>query len=258
VKKLILIPLLLLGMVVAADAYTVAYTSFEEPVIPVNVNNVPASNYQDLGSAAVDHTLANTPGFVTPVVYTSVGGELGFTAYYTNSRGGTGLADAGGLNGVNNFANSAILAATDGTQRYLLSDLDGRVTVTLDSVDLTGAVDPRISLDFFFRSTSYESDDYGRIWLEIDDGGSVSEISLLDTRPSDIDDLNLEDFWTSVSAPLPSGTIATLKFEAENDSASEMLGVDNIRFTSVPEPASLYLVGLGLAIFGSLGGRRPQ
>jgi hypothetical protein len=70
--------------------------------------------------------------------------------------------------------------------------------------------------------------------------------------------LNLEDFWTSVSAPLPSGTIATLKFEAENDSASEMLGVDNIRFTSVPEPASLYLVGLGLAIFGSLGGRRPQ
>jgi hypothetical protein len=256
VKVLIVTPLLLLVLTVSADAYTIAYTSFEEPVIPVNVNNVPASNYQDLGNPAVDHALANTPGFVTPVVYTSTGGELGFTAHYVNSRGGTGLADAGGLNGVNNFVNDAILAATDGTQRYLLSDVDGRVTVSLDSVDLNGVIDPTVSLDYFLRSSSYEAGDFARIWVEVDDGMSSSEIVLLDTQPSDIDDLGLEGFWTSVSAPLPAGTMATLKFQADTDTAGEMLGIDNIRFTSVPEPASLLLVGLGLAVLASLGRRK--
>lgn len=241
--------LMTLASLDAARAATlIAHTSFEEPTIPVNSSNVPASTYDDQGDAAIDHALANAPGYNTPVVYASIGGELGFTAFYTNSRNDAGLTDAGGLNGVNSFSNSSILAATDGNQKYLLSDVDGRVTVKLDGVDLTGAVAPQVSLDFFFRSTSYESDDYGRIWVSIDDGGSVSEITLLDTQSSDIDDLNLEGAWTNVSASLPSGGIATLMFEADTDSASEMLGVDNVRFTAVPEPTSLAMTSLvGLA-----------
>jgi hypothetical protein len=230
-----------------ADAL-IAYTSFEEPAIPVNVSNVPASTYDDLGDAGADHALANTPGYYTPVVYSSVGGELGFSAYYGNSRNGAGLADNGSLVGVNSFSNSTVLAATDGTQKYLLADIDGRLTVTLDSVDLTGAVAPEISLDYFFRSSSYESEDYGRIWVVVDDGLSTSEITLLDTRGGDIDDLNLEGVWTSVSATLPTGAIATLMFEADTDTAAEMMGVDNIKFTAVPEPSTMGLLVLAGAM----------
>jgi hypothetical protein len=266
-RFVLLMPLLLPGAV--ARGVTLASTSFEEPVIPVNSANVASSEYQDNGAnggAGVDHPLPNLPTF-TPVNYTSVGGELGFTAHYINSQGGLGLTDAGGLNGVNSFSSDQILAAPHGTKRYLLSDTDGRVVVTLDSVDLSTAVNPQVSLDVFFRSSSgsnYETTpvlDWGRVWVELSNAPAVT---LLDTRPNDIDLMTIggqpiTGRWTSLSAALPAGGTATLKFELETNSAAESMGIDNIVFTAVPEPTGgLMALVAALALAGRRWSAKPK
>jgi hypothetical protein len=261
-RLLLLMPLLLPGA--AARGVTIASTSFEEPAIPENGSNVPASTYMDTGSAAADHDLAITPGYNTPIAYTSVGGELGFTAHYINSQGGAGLTDAGGLNGVNSFSSDQILAAPQGTKKYLLSDTDGRVVVTLESVDLSTAVNPQVSLDVFFRSSSgsnYETTpvlDWGRVWVEL---SNASAVTLLDTRPNDIDLISIggqpiTGRWTSLSAALPAGGMATLKFELETNSAAESMGIDNIVFTAAPEPTGGLMALVAAAAMAPAGRRR--
>lgn len=238
----------------------VAHTSFEEPFVPPHptVPGFWATTYTDPGDPAVDHPLMNVPDYPNPPVnYTSVGGELGFSAFYTNTRNEAGLTDgdvAGVINPASADLNSNILDPTDGVQYYVLSGVDGKVTVTLDGVDLSGLDNPEVSLDFYLRSGSWHPDNYAHIWLEIDDGGSLSEITLLDTRPNDIDTLGLEGNWTNASTALPSSGVATLKWELDGPDSgnpgSRQFGVDNIRFTAVPEPSSLILAlgaCLGLA-----------
>lgn len=245
----------------AVQGHTIAYTSFEEPVVPTNSNDAYATTYTDLGDPASDHELVNTAGTHLPVAYTSVGGELGFSAFYSSSHGADGVTeDIVGV-GINIPGQTdKILVASHGQQRYLLSDIDGQVTVTLDSVDLTGFVSPQVSFDFFFRSSSYEyvdgNQDFAHVWVEVDDGQTVSEITLLDTRPNDIDDLDLEGFWSSLSTPLPENSVATFKFEANTGSAAEMFGIDNIQFTAVPEPATIALMLISGAASVLLGIRR--
>jgi len=240
------------------------YTSFEEPVVPANPSQpgVYADRYTDPASAAVNHPLVNVSGFNVPVNYTSVGGELGFSAYYTNSRNSYGLTQSGSTGVVRNHTGFHPLnpKPTDGAQQYAIASANGRVTVTLDSVDLTGAVDPVLSLDFALRSTQYFVPDYQRIWLEINNGGSISEINLLDGRGVDPDTLGIEK-WNHVSLALPTGTIATLKFENDTtDSANnKMLALDNVRFTAtavVPEPGTIVIGSIGALALSFVGLRR--
>ncbi len=252
------------GLSHAQAEVLLAYTSFEEPVVLANLSQpgVYADRYTDPGSAAVNHPLQNVSGFNIPVNYTSVGGELGFSAYYTNSRNANGLTLSGSTGVVRNHTNFHPLnpKPTDGAQEYAIASANGRVTVTLDSVDLTGAVDPVISLDFALRSTQYFLPDYQRIWVEINNNGSISEINLLDTRPTDPDLLGIEK-WNHVTLALPTGTIATLKFENDTtDSANnKMLTIDNVRFTAtavVPEPGTWVLAALGAAALVAVKRRR--
>lgn len=256
-----MVVLLLVGSTAHADSL-IAYTSFEEPFVPlaVSINGLPSTSYKDPGNPATDHALVNQGGENIPVNHTSVGGELGYSAYYTNTLNNVGLSDGDSVGVIQDHPTltSAILDPTDGIQQYVLSDVDGKVTVTLDSVDLTGLVDPRVSLDYWFRSTSWLATDFARIWLEIDNGQSVSDLTLLDTRPNDIDALGLEGFWSSASAALPSGTIATLKFELQSTDPSRMVGIDNVRFTAatVPEPSTLSLAAVMLSVFAVAQRRR--
>lgn len=229
----------LLATTAARAELVIAYTSFEEPVVPFDGAN-PSTSYTDPGDPLVDHPLPSLGGVNMPVNYTSLGGELGFSAYYTNTHNSIGLTDGDNVGVLRDYPSltSQILDPIDGVQQYIISDGDGKVTVTLDSVNLTGLIDPRVSVDYWLRSTSWLATDFGHIWVEIDNGNSISEITLLDTRPNDIDNLGLENRWTTVSASLPSGTIATLKFELDSTDPSRMMGVDNIRFTAVPEPSA--------------------
>ncbi len=196
-----------------------AYTSFEEPI------NVGGS-YTDTGDAAVDHALVNNSE-EPDVNFTSTGGELGFTSYYFNTRDDVGLTD-GDYVGVTNYTGT-VTAYPDGSNGFELSDTDGKMTVTFDAVSLVGQTNPNVSLQYFVQSTGYESDDLIRIWLTVDGG---TEIDLLNTTGSDINDLGIEGSWLTLSSSLSGYTTATLKVEMDCNSGTEALYIDDIQFVA--------------------------
>lgn len=231
---------LFVGSAVCSAQTTIAYTSFEEPVVS-------GFFYTDTLDPATDHELINNSG-EPPVQYTGVDGELGFQSFYTNSLDSVGLINK--LVGVTDAPGFAQMPGpNDGTQRYFVSDIDGRLTVVLDTVDLSGTIAPEASIEFQVRSSGWDWNDNGRFdyfraWVEVDDGFGITEYTLIDSRGSRLDDSIGENVSASYSTSLPNDGIATFKFEGEMTETQDMLAVDVILFTDVPEPASLVLMGV--------------
>lgn len=196
----------------------ISYTSFEEPGL--------GGQYTDTGDAGTDHPLVNNAGEAI-VNYDpgTTGSELGFSSFYTNTLNDVGLTDGDYL-GVTDYQAAAGVPYPDGDQGFQLSDCDGLVTVTLDTVDLSSASDPSISCYYFIKADGYEAADYVRIWA-IADG---TEIDLLNTNGSDIDDLGIEGAWTYLSQTLTGYSEAVFKFELQSNSANEQLFLDYIVF----------------------------
>ncbi len=224
--KQVLFGITLGSLVMQSHAAIVGFTSFEEPST--------GGKYTDADTSS--HALSNVAG-LADVVYASTGSELGFSAFFT-STGGSGLSDDDFI-GVTSFT-GAVGSFSDGSQGYQLSDTDGIVTVTTDSVALLDGLSS-VSIDFFLDTTGYESTDRTRIWAEVDGG---VEIDLLNTAGSDINDLGIEGSWLTVTADLTGYTSAQLHFEAEFNAASETIYFDNVVFDSVaavPVPAAAWL-----------------
>lgn len=207
---------------VQAASVVIGRTSFEEPpsISPP---------YIDLGSAAVDHPLVNNAG--QPILnYTSVGGELGFSAFYFNTRNDVGLTD-GDTVGVTSSL-SLVGSYPDGVHGFRISDADGKMTVTLDPVNLTAVSSPMVSVQYFLNDTTWETSpaDVLRIWVVVDGGLAID---LLNTAGSDIDNLNIEGSWFTLQSSLTGYTTATLKFELDSNAEDEALWIDNVLFQGV-------------------------
>lgn len=234
-KRLFLVLAAMILMAGSAQADLIAYTSFEEAVL--------GGKYTDTLDASTNHALINNSGEAI-VQYTSVGGELGFSSYYY-STGGAGLTD-GDYVGVTDYTGT-VSAYTDGTQGFQLSDLDGIMETTIDTVDLTGYTGNTVSMDLFVASTGWEGTEVFRASVLLDNG---SEIELLNTSGSDIDELEIEGNWMTLTADLGTATSAQLIFSLESNAADEAIFVDNIRFngtaSTVPIPNGVILLGWGL------------
>lgn len=201
-------------------AATIAGTSFEEPAAV-------GGQYIDTLGSATDHALLDNPG--EPVVNYAGGTELGFSSFYTNTRGDVGLTD-GDFVGVTNYTGD-VGAYTDGVQGFEIQDSDGLMTTTVETFDLTGLSSVYVAVDVYVNETGWESDDRIRVWATVDGG---VEIDLLNTAGSDIDDLGIEGAWMTVSAELSGYTTATLSFEVDSNSSSESVYFDDVRFTDEP------------------------
>lgn len=222
-----------------AHADVIAYTSFE--------NAATGDQYQDTGDAAVDHDLVNNAGQAS-VDFATDGVEMGFDAYYRNSRGDVGLTD-GDWVGVTSFAGT-VGSFTDGVQGYQLSDADGTMGVSFDTVTAASFTD--LTMDVYVQSTGWESDDSIRIFAIVDGG---VEVDVLNTIGSDVNDLMIEGSWMNLSLDLSGYTEATLVVELESNSGNEGVYLDNIVFNgTIPTPGSVALLAMG----GLVGARRRR
>jgi len=214
----------LVGGVAARAAFAgdlIAIASFEEPPVFKGVQ------YTDTGDASQEHQLFNNPEEPW-VEHTDPINELGFLAFYENTRDGVGLTD-GDFVGVTDFV-GAVGQYTDGFQGYQMGDPDGLMRVELDEVDLSGVGSAMLSVDYFLQETGWEEDDRIRIWVVLDDG---TEIDVFNTEGMDIDDLESEGFWITGMANLSGAASAQLKAELDSNSGSETVYLDNIRFTGI-------------------------
>ena len=219
----------------ASKASTIiAFTSFEEAAFA-------SGEYIDAN--ITDHFLVNNPG--EPIVQFTPGtgqSELSFTTYFSDVRGTTGLSD-GDFIGVKTSSSNLTAPYPDGTQGFRFQDPDGTLTLTLGSVDLAPFAAPKISAWYFLSEDGWESADFARLWVTVDGG---TEIDLLNTIGSDIDDLSIEGSWNEVMADLTGYTTATFRAAFSSDAAAEEMWVDYVQFTNVPEPGRAALVAGGV------------
>lgn len=196
----------------------IAGTSFEEGTV--------VSRYTDTGDAAVDHDLVNNDG-QSHVDFTATATELGLDAVYTATRtDGVGLTDGDDV-GFTDFADN-VGSFTDGTQGYTMSDCDGKMTVFVDTVDISGHSNVSVNLDLFVQSTGWESDDAIRIYIV--DGDTGVETDLINTTGMDIDDnfAQFEGVWTTLSQAVTGNFIAVV-IELDSNSGSENIYVDKLQ-----------------------------
>ena len=201
-------------------------TSFEEP------GTFAAVKYTDTGDPNTAHDLVTNVD--EPFVnYTSTGGEIGFNARYEPyDEPSDGLTD-GDWVGVTAFAGD-VGEFPDGVQGYLVADPDGNFILEFDVVEISNSPDAVLTMDYYVNETGYEGDGTenssasDRMRIYVKDLTNNTEIDILNTEGSDINDLGIEGSWTSVSIDLPNNASVQLVAEVRSNSATETLYLDNI------------------------------
>lgn len=271
-KKITLLAALFVGAVSFAQ---VAGTSFEEP-------EAISGKYFDLGDPNTAHPLVNNPG--EPILnYVSTGNELGFSAFYVPyDTPDVGLTD-GDFVGVTSFTPSATVLYTDGSQGYQMNDLDGNMIVEFDQVDLTGVVNPSVSVDFLLSindnplNGNYEGDgtinesSSDRLRIYVKDMTNNTEIDLFNSTGTDLDEFvpmsggEYQLQWQTANATLLPNTVVKLVLEGRTNASAENFWFDNIVFDGVvgindqvsgqfsiyPNPASKGYVNISSKLSGA-------
>ncbi len=239
-KKITLLAALFIS---ATSMAQLAGTSFEEP-------GVFSIQYVDTGDANVAHDLVNNTD--EPFVdFAASGAEMGYDARYEPyDTPEVGLTD-GDFVGVTDFTPSGDVTYTDGTQGYQISDVDGNFILEFDTVDLTGAAAPGVTMDIALAingdgsNGNYEGDgtvnELGsdRLRIYVKDLTNSTEIDLINSTGSDLDDLVPTDggtgnyivAWQNLSASLTPDTNVQLVVEFRCNAGGESVFLDNIVFT---------------------------
>jgi len=259
------------------------YTSFEEPAAAQCPSCSPGCSQTECGSSALAILAANNcsgicevpnlagidgsndTGFT--VSYTSVGGEMGFTAYWEScGNNAETIVTAVGLPACNfiqdDHDNMGVISNVgdigetawgavgstaaddifpDGNQVYMIDDPDGFAFVTLDTLFLPAPT--AVSIWTHISSTSYEFNDIIRVWVDCSDGSTYEVLTgELDTEahPVGADGFQLlEDQWTRHTALLPATCgEATLSFGCQANANDEECWFDMIgecQHSAVPQ-----------------------
>ena len=211
-----------------ASSLYAAYTSFEEPESYggdyTDVTCIDPETGLACNPAEDPHMLINNPGEKV-VQWTPTGFELGFDIHIDPEGSAGGFAD-GDLIGVTRHS-GVVSSFPDGKQGLRLEDPDGVVTLTFETAVLTAYSQSDVALDVFLDDTGWEDSDWLYVWVETED----QTIVLLDTQGQDIDDLGLEEMWTTLSADLGASDEATVKLQFKSNAGSERVLIDFVRIS---------------------------
>lgn len=157
---------------------------------------------------------------------TGVDDEIGFrTEFISTGDGGFTSEEIGVTTSTNEFS-----AYPEGVQGYQLEDVDGTLRLTFDRVEVDATANPASGarIQFFPRSTSWESGDSLVISILVERAGGATEtIELLNISGSEINDA--EDRWSVVSSGFLADISAyTMVIEANVDSGNEDLYFDEM------------------------------
>ncbi len=158
---------------------------------------------------------------------------MGFDARYEPyDVPSNGLTD-GDWVGVTDFTGD-VTAFTDGAQGYGIGDVDGNYILEFDQIDLTGYTGVTLGIDYYINDTGYEGDGTvneegsDRMRIYVKDLTNATEIDILNTTGSDINDLAIQGSWQNGLVSLPDGATVQLVVEVRNNSGSEVLYLDHI------------------------------
>ena len=201
-------------------------TSFEEAFAAVD----PGDDYVRLDSEGDDDEgeLFNHVG-ERHVMHTSVGNsvdnEIGFRSFFFSNGGGGFRNEEIGVT----QKTEDVGAYVDGVQGFQLEDVDGLYRLLFDKVDINPAVDPLtgVQVQVFFRSTTWEDDDYIKIYAEVEKDGEIELIELLNLIGPQINEI--KDKWNVVDSGFLEGvTSYQLIIDSEIDSTNEEIYFDGM------------------------------
>jgi hypothetical protein len=221
----------------STKADLIAYTSFEEALVPAS------AKYSDTDSTST-HALINNAG--QPLVnWNKTGAELGFSSSYSRTRGSRGRIADDSVGVMKEMASK-------GLQSFTMSDIDGLMTTTLDSVLFSDYLNVTLSLDLYIAATSWEATDHVRIWTGVDGG---AELDLFNASGPIIESGELGG-WQQLSLDLSGYTFGTLAFSLASNANPEKIYIDNVQFRGeqaqgeqVPVPDAFLLGCLGLGFY---------
>ncbi len=224
---------LILSLLTLCCSYTIAQTTIASQSFELETPGDQYANAATDGNSLALNAIVNIGNQEgqSPVDATAASaGTLGFDASWQNTRMDVGLSD-GDFVGVTAFTGD-VGSFPDGTQGYQFNDPDGRLILTMETVDISTFTNVVVSLDYFINSTGWEADDEIIIVANTDQG----TFTILDTSGSDIDDLGIEGSFTTGSVTIPD-TASTVQLVISSDSNSgvENLYIDNIVVSGDPE-----------------------
>lgn len=155
-------------------------------------------------------------------------------------------------------SSSITLLPTEGNAFAILGA--GDPTTTLTSSPFTVNTGDTISFDWFFSANDFlPFNDFGGWSLDFLVGGITVAANVL-AQVSTVGDFGLTGWNTaSVFSPV-SGNVA-LKYYSVNAgdyTFDSVLGIDNVKVSSVPEPATFALLGVGMMMLSVMSIRKSQ
>ena len=148
--------------------------------------------------------------------------DLGFTTVLSNcatglSNDSVGVIDSGNVLGLSPSPWDSAEVSPHNTSNKIFGteDIDGRITVTVQSVSCGAGASITASGSYYGRATGWETDDFLRIWVDIDgtefdlinastENGASSNLDVL------MDTDGMEDGWRDVTTGPHTGNVATL------------------------------------------------
>lgn len=202
---------------------TIKGTSFEE--VPVGSTT---DKYVRNGSANSTGDLVNgaNPPFVD---FTSTGNEIGFNSEFVAVPGisSSSLGFVSERIGVTT-ALEDVDPFPDGNHAFHIEDPDGAIKITFDKVDIpAGQTKSGVSFEVFFRSTSWESKDGIKAYVNVTTSTGSSVIQMADYLGSNAN--NIEGKWNTVNTGYLDGILSyQLVVEMQSGHDTEDIYIDNI------------------------------